>query len=138
MHEDPVRTLAERRRILGLELRRLRGDQSQEGVAMRLRWDASKVSRIETARTRPSLEDVLDLLGLYRPDTDTRGRLISLVLGPKAIGQQPEVPSVPEESLYALVVEVRDAKRRLDAVEARIIKLLSPDFQRAARVDCRA
>lgn len=57
-----------RRRRLGAELRRLReaarltGDQ----VIERVGWaSASKLSRLENGRSRPDLQDVLDLLDLY-------------------------------------------------------------------------
>lgn len=53
-----------RRRRLGAELRRLReaagltGDQ----LAARVGWSSSKVSRIENARVRPEVGDVMDVL----------------------------------------------------------------------------
>lgn len=69
-----------RRRRLGQELRRLReragltGDQ----VAERLKWSASKVSRIETAKTMPRKSDVQALARLYAVGDDKQRELLDL------------------------------------------------------------
>lgn len=70
-----------RRRRLGAELRRLReaakltGDQ----VIERVGWaSASKLSRLENGRSRPDLQDVLDLLDLYGVTEPLRGELATI------------------------------------------------------------
>lgn len=70
-----------RRRRLGNELRRLReaagltGDQ----VIARVGWaSASKLSRLENARSRPDLADILDLLEVYGVQDAAREELIAL------------------------------------------------------------
>lgn len=47
-------------------------------AAARLGWNQSKVSRIETARTKPEAGDVAGLLGVYGVDTATRAVLMEL------------------------------------------------------------
>ncbi|MFC4529794.1 helix-turn-helix domain-containing protein [Sphaerisporangium dianthi] len=65
---------------LGRELRRLREQARMAGdvVAARLEWSAAKVSRIETARTFPSLGDVERLVELYGADDAVRERAVEL------------------------------------------------------------
>lgn len=69
-----------RRARLGRELRRLRESAGLLGddVAARLKCSAAKVSRIENARTLPSMRDVEDLLEVYGADRATCDRLIEL------------------------------------------------------------
>ncbi|WP_449061043.1 helix-turn-helix domain-containing protein [Planomonospora algeriensis] len=69
-----------RRRRLGQELRRLREGcgLSGEDVATRLTWSASKVSRIENAKTMPRRSDVEALTELYEVDEDQRRELLDL------------------------------------------------------------
>ena len=57
-----------RRRRLAAELRRIRDqlDFTLEDVAERLRWSASKLSRIETAKSGAKIIDVRRLLQLYQ------------------------------------------------------------------------
>jgi transcriptional regulator with XRE-family HTH domain len=61
-----------RRRRLGAELRRLRERAGLTGddVAKRVKWSASKVSRIENAQSAPRASDIRKLLALY----DIEGR----------------------------------------------------------------
>ncbi|WP_093263655.1 helix-turn-helix domain-containing protein [Thermostaphylospora chromogena] len=69
-----------RRRRLGQELRRLRerADLTGDEVADRLKWSASKVSRIETAKTNPRRSDVEALVDLYGVGEDKRRELLDL------------------------------------------------------------
>ncbi|GII88435.1 transcriptional regulator [Sphaerisporangium siamense] len=69
-----------RRQRLGRELRRLRerADMIGEDAATRLGWSAAKVSRIETAKTFPTLKDVEALLELYEADQVLRRELLDL------------------------------------------------------------
>ncbi|GIH80420.1 helix-turn-helix domain-containing protein [Planobispora longispora] len=69
-----------RRLRLGQELRRLRERRalSGEDVATRLKWSASKVSRIENAKTMPRRSDVEALAGLYEVDEVRQQELLDL------------------------------------------------------------
>ncbi len=69
-----------RRQRLGVALRRLRVGTglSAEVVGRRLRWSASKVSRIETARIGVSISDVRRLLRLYEADDQMTRDLLAL------------------------------------------------------------
>jgi transcriptional regulator with XRE-family HTH domain len=68
------------RRQLGAELRRLREQAYRSGqdVAGALGWSQSKVSRIEQARTLPTVEDVRSLLRELRVPAPDQGRLVEL------------------------------------------------------------
>ena len=71
-----------RRRRLGLELRRLRDAAGLTGAeaAKRLRWSASKMSRIEAGRSAPTSTDMDRLLDLYKvTDREQRDRLAVLL-----------------------------------------------------------
>ena len=64
-----------RRRRLGAELRRLReaAGLTGEQVIDQLGWaSASKLSRLENGRSRPSVDDVARLLDLYKVDSAER------------------------------------------------------------------
>jgi transcriptional regulator with XRE-family HTH domain len=69
-----------RRRRLAAELRRLReqADLTGDDVADRLRWSASKISRIETAKSGAKISDVRKLLELYGVGESHKGELIAL------------------------------------------------------------
>jgi transcriptional regulator with XRE-family HTH domain len=69
-----------RLRRLGRDLRQLREARglSADTVAAQLGWSGSKVTRIETARTRPTAGDVALLLGVYGVPSDVRASLIQL------------------------------------------------------------
>src|SRR5690606_4269493 len=69
-----------RHRRLGRELRRLRERAGMigEDASSRLGWSTAKVSRIENAKTLPSISDVEALLDLYGADRATREELLSL------------------------------------------------------------
>ncbi|MDF5754896.1 helix-turn-helix transcriptional regulator [Spongiactinospora sp. TRM90649] len=70
-----------RRRRLGQELRRLRENAGMTGdqVAERLSWSASKVSRMETAKTMPRRADVQALTSLYGADEAKQHELLGLL-----------------------------------------------------------
>ncbi|MFI6515035.1 helix-turn-helix domain-containing protein [Spirillospora sp. NPDC050679] len=69
-----------RHRRLARELRRLREDAGLRpaAVARELGWDRSKISRIETARTKPREADVEGLLTLYGCAGPHREELLAL------------------------------------------------------------
>jgi transcriptional regulator with XRE-family HTH domain len=69
-----------RRRRLAAELRRLRERAGLTGddVAKRVRWSASKVSRIETAQTTPRVSDIRKLLALYGVEGRDSDELLAL------------------------------------------------------------
>jgi transcriptional regulator with XRE-family HTH domain len=68
------------RRRLGAELRRLREDALRSGqdLADALGWSQSKVSRIEHARTLPTVDDARALLSELRVPPRDRDRLLRL------------------------------------------------------------
>jgi transcriptional regulator with XRE-family HTH domain len=70
-----------RRRRLAAELRRLREERNLTGedVAESLGWSASKLSRIELARTGIKAADLSRLLGAYGVSADHRTELLGLV-----------------------------------------------------------
>jgi len=69
-----------RRRRLAAELRRLRERAGLTGddVARRVKWSASKVSRIENAQTTPRVSDIRKLLALYGVEGRDAGELLAL------------------------------------------------------------
>lgn len=69
-----------RRRRLARELRQLRAAAglSLGQVAQRLRWESSKLSRMENARRSPTVGDMLELLDVYGVPADRREALIAL------------------------------------------------------------
>jgi transcriptional regulator with XRE-family HTH domain len=76
-----VRSPTVRRRELGTLLRRLRNEKglTAEQVADSLLCSLSKVSRMETGHSTPSLRDIRDLCGLYEvTDGAERERLMTL------------------------------------------------------------
>jgi transcriptional regulator with XRE-family HTH domain len=72
------------RRELGVELRRLRGGRRAAAVATALGWSESKISRIETAHTAISEEDLERLLTAYGVRVEDRGRLRDLARSGRA------------------------------------------------------
>ncbi|MFC7386291.1 helix-turn-helix domain-containing protein [Sphaerisporangium rhizosphaerae] len=69
-----------RLRRLARELRKMREATglSPEGAAAQLGWSRSKVSRIETGRTRASTADVAQICDLYGTPSSTRAALVEL------------------------------------------------------------
>ncbi|MDH2426750.1 helix-turn-helix transcriptional regulator [Sphaerisporangium sp. TRM90804] len=93
---------------MGRELRRLResADMIGDDVAARLKWSAAKVSRIETAKTFPTVRDVEDLLKLYRADRTTAQRLLELRRGAAQKGWWEEYrASLPPETMELIDLE---------------------------------
>jgi transcriptional regulator with XRE-family HTH domain len=76
----PVKPPSARARRLAAELRQLReaSGMTGEDVASRLKWSASKVSRIETSRTAVTIGDLRALLDLYQVSGSARDRLTEL------------------------------------------------------------
>ena len=70
-----------RRLRLGQELRLLRERKKLTGAkaAKELSWSASKISRIEAAKTVPSAEDIKALAELYKIDSGKRDELFALL-----------------------------------------------------------
>lgn len=70
-----------RRLRLGQELRLLRERKKLTGAkaAKELGWSASKISRIEAAKTVPSAEDIKALAELYKIDSGKRDELFALL-----------------------------------------------------------
>jgi transcriptional regulator with XRE-family HTH domain len=69
-----------RRRRLAAELRRLREHAGLTGddVAKRVKWSASKLSRIENAQSSPRASDIKKLLALYGVDGRDAEELLAL------------------------------------------------------------
>jgi transcriptional regulator with XRE-family HTH domain len=69
-----------RRRRLAAELRRLRERAGLTGddVAKKVKWSASKISRIETAQTAPRTPDIKKLLALYGIEGRSAEELLDL------------------------------------------------------------
>ena len=69
-----------RRRRLAAELRRLREHAGLTGddVAKKVKWSASKISRIETAQTAPRTSDIKKLLVLYGVEGRSADELLAL------------------------------------------------------------
>lgn len=76
----PTHSPTVRLRRLARELRRMRESSglSPEAAAAQLGWNRSKISRIETGRTRPSPSDVADVCELYGVESGVRAALIEL------------------------------------------------------------
>ncbi|XVU26520.1 helix-turn-helix domain-containing protein [Actinoplanes sp. CA-054009] len=73
-----ARATSTARRELGTELRRLRGERRGASVATALGWSESKLSRIETAHTGISEDDLDRLLTIYGVRVEDRDRLREL------------------------------------------------------------
>ncbi|MEU8814966.1 helix-turn-helix transcriptional regulator [Actinoplanes sp. NPDC048796] len=73
-----ARATSTARRELGTELRRLRSERRAASVATALGWSESKLSRIETAHTGISEDDLDRLLTLYGVRVEDRDRLREL------------------------------------------------------------
>lgn len=74
------KTVTPRRQRLGQVLRKLREATGQTGaqVAEPLGWSAAKVSRIETAQTLPSEDDIATLIDHYGADDATLREVLKL------------------------------------------------------------
>ncbi|WP_189237969.1 helix-turn-helix domain-containing protein [Planomonospora parontospora] len=77
---SPTHSPTVRLRRLARELRRMREESGlrPEDAAARLGWSRSKVSRIETGRTRAGLTDVASICDLYGVGSSARAGLLQL------------------------------------------------------------
>jgi transcriptional regulator with XRE-family HTH domain len=96
------------RRRLAAELRRLREERglTAEDVAESLGWSASKLSRIELARTGIKAADLANLLTKYGLPGDHRAELLRLVEQPRTRGWwKAYSDSMPEKFATYIVME---------------------------------
>ena len=96
------------RRRLAAELRRLREERNLTGedVAESLGWSASKLSRIELARTGIKAADLASLLTKYGLQADHRAELLRLVAQPRTRGWwKAYSDSIPEKFATYVVME---------------------------------
>jgi transcriptional regulator with XRE-family HTH domain len=96
-----------RRRRLGVALRRMREDSglSAETVGRRLRWSASKVSRIETARIGVREADIKRMLRLYRAEDHALGELLALAREAASPGWWTRYPGLPQDQAAYCALE---------------------------------
>ncbi|GAA0995490.1 helix-turn-helix transcriptional regulator [Acrocarpospora macrocephala] len=80
VHMSMAHSPTVRLRRLARELRKMREQVglSPEAAAARLGWSRSKVSRVETGRTRASSSDVAQICELFGADSSVRAALIQL------------------------------------------------------------
>jgi transcriptional regulator with XRE-family HTH domain len=103
-----------RRRRLAAELRRLRERAGLTGddVAKKVKWSASKVSRIETAQTSPRASDIRKLLALYGIEGRFADELLALALEAARKGWwETYSPALPPEysALIGMEAEAKSA-----------------------------
>lgn len=97
-----------RRRRLAAELRRLRERAGLIGeeVAARLGWSTSKLSRIETSKIGVKLDDIRQLLDLYRVSQGQRDELLALARESHRTGRIEAISAhLPEVHAELLQVE---------------------------------
>jgi transcriptional regulator with XRE-family HTH domain len=100
---------------LGQELRLLRERRKLTGAkaARDLGWSASKVSRIEAAKTMPSTEDIKALAKLYRLDGDKLDELFGLLRDAEQRGWWEDYEdALPEEYTTFLGLEAEATVQR--------------------------
>ncbi|MGW3351096.1 helix-turn-helix domain-containing protein [Nonomuraea rubra] len=104
-----------RRLRLGQELRLLRERRNFTGAkaARELGWSASKVSRIEAAKTMPSAEDIKSMAKLYRVDGDKLDELVGLLRDAEQRGWWEDYEdTLPEEYTRFLGLEAEAIHQR--------------------------
>lgn len=104
-----------RRLRLGQELRLLRERRALTGAkaARELGWSASKVSRIEAAKTMPSSDDVKALASLYRADVEKLEELFGLLRDAEQRGWWEDYEdALPEEYTRFLGLEAEAIHQR--------------------------
>lgn len=121
-----------RRRRLGVALRRMREGSglSAETVGRRLRWSASKVSRIETARIGVREADVKRMLKLYRAEDHALTELLALAREAASPGWWTRYPGLPpDQAAYCALEDEADVAL---AYEAQIVPglLQAEDYAR--------
>ncbi|MFA1537889.1 helix-turn-helix domain-containing protein [Actinomadura monticuli] len=96
-----------RRRRLGVALRRMREDSdlSTETVGRRLRWSASKVSRIETARIGVRESDIKRMLKLYRADDHALTEMLALAREAASPGWWARFAGLPQDQAAYCALE---------------------------------
>jgi transcriptional regulator with XRE-family HTH domain len=124
-----------RRRRLAAELRRLReeADLTGEDVAESLGWSASKLSRIELARTGIKAADLSDLLTRYGVPEDHRAELLRLVQKPRSRGWwQIYTDSLPEN--FVTLIGLESEAESISAWSPELVPglLQTQDYARAA------
>jgi hypothetical protein len=124
-----------RRRRLAAELRRLRNDTglSIEGVATKLKWPGSKISRVENRQVGISTRDLRKLLDLYRV-TDWAYREELLEIGRRATERgwwQSYTGVVP--SAYANLIGLEAEAATIRTYEPELVPglLQTPDYARS-------
>jgi transcriptional regulator with XRE-family HTH domain len=104
-----------RRLRLGQELRLLRERKKLTGAkaARELGWSASKVSRIEAAKTMPSADDIKAMAELYRVDQEKLDELFSFLRDAERRGWWEDYDdALPEEYTRFLGLEAEAAIQR--------------------------
>jgi transcriptional regulator with XRE-family HTH domain len=124
-----------RRRRLAAELRRLReeADLTGEDVAESLGWSASKLSRIELARTGIKPDDLSNLLTRYGVPEDHRAELLRLVQKPRTRGWwQIYTDSLPEN--FVTLIGLESEAESISAWSPELVPglLQTQDYARAA------
>lgn len=99
-----------RRRRLGLELKRIRDavDLTGAEASKRLKWSASKLSRIEAGRTAPTPAEVTRLLDLYGVgDEERRNKLAILTKEARKKGWWQLYSDIPYSTYIGLEAEAK-------------------------------
>jgi transcriptional regulator with XRE-family HTH domain len=121
-----------RRRRLGVALRRMREDSglSTETVGRRLRWSASKVSRIETARIGVREADIKRMLRLYQAEDHALTELLALAREAARPGWWTRFPGLPQDQAAYCALE--DEADLALAYEAQVVPglLQTEDYAR--------
>jgi transcriptional regulator with XRE-family HTH domain len=123
------------RRRLAAELRRLREERNLTGedVAESLGWSASKLSRIELARTGIKAVDLASLLTKYGIPEDHRAELLRLVAQPRTRGWwKTYTDSLPEKLVPLIGLESEATSLSAWSPELVPGLLQTQDYARAA------
>lgn len=122
-----------RRRVLGTELRRLRGAAGLtiDDVAEALEFSASKVSRIETAKVGASPRDVRDMLELYGVTDEQRQEVLRVAKDARERGWWHAYSDVVRSTSPYVGLEA--AADRIETYEASLVPglLQTPEYARA-------
>jgi transcriptional regulator with XRE-family HTH domain len=128
-----TRTPTRRRRLLGVELRRLREDAGLtiDRVAEALECSPSKVSRIETGQVSATPRDVRDMLALYPVSDARREALVQIAREARQRGWWQRFVDVPDG--VPAYVGLETAATSIDIYMALIVPALlqTADYARA-------
>ena len=128
-----TRTPTRRRRLLGVELRRLREDAGLtiDRVAEALECSPSKVSRIETGQVSATPRDVRDMLALYPVSDARREALVQIAREARQPGWWQKFLDVPDG--VPAYVGLETAATSIDIYMALIVPALlqTADYARA-------